>query len=228
MGFFPQLRSQGRLNVVPGQKHATAIVALGRELWPAFRDRNRPIGILAVRFLNERLLHFRLAAVREEIQWGGAGLDAFRERLCVLLLIGIELVGLGDGAGRDIVGLLVVGFQVVDVAGIGFGLAAGCSGDVVGLLLFRFEFVDTSFEFVDQLEECLQNTRNEGWYGVLDLVEESLEIVDGVVGLGDVHVEVGGNGDVSGRTVDSIVVGVVWSHWDEAYRGCTGERCDSS
>lgn len=67
--FSPELSGQSRRHIVFDQEHAVTVHASGGELRPALGDCDGTVGVGCVVPLDEQLLDFRLAGVREEIQW---------------------------------------------------------------------------------------------------------------------------------------------------------------
>jgi hypothetical protein len=66
--------SQGLAHVIAGEEYPVTSGSLGGELFPAFRNEQRTVGILLAAFVDEALLDLVLAAVREEIERARRGL----------------------------------------------------------------------------------------------------------------------------------------------------------
>jgi hypothetical protein len=148
---FPEFCCQRRRHVFFGEEDARPAGPFRGELLPALRDLDDTIGVLAVGPLNEQFLDFGLAAVREEIQRRGTGLDTFGQLLDTLLLVrGNHLLfSLQHGTPGNISRLFVVVFEAGHARLDFGGVAHSRRRDVVGVRLLGFEFVDALLEAVD-------------------------------------------------------------------------------
>lgn len=160
MRLFAHDRRERRAHVVTVEEDAAAVRASGRELLPTCRDQDRSIGVLLVLVVDEPLLDFVLAAVREEIQRAGRRFDvAWQLGLASRFVVRTVVVRIGF-VPLTKVGLYLAGFRARGSRDL-FGLRS-CLGGLgrvlcefppllVVLVGSSFEVVDTGFEAVDRL-----------------------------------------------------------------------------
>jgi hypothetical protein len=134
------------------------------------------------------------------------------------LLVGVsfELLGFRDGTLGDIVGGLLLGFDIVEATLVFGGRPDGRRRNVVSVFVLGLEVLYSLLEVVDGREQPFENTRKEGWHRILKLGNQRLEVLGICALLSEIRIKLVSEG---GCAVGSIVGrgSVLW-HMDDRAR----------